>query len=195
MTDVLSILSDCKALLTGHFLLSSGKHSPQYFQCARLLQHPEHAATVIAETVKQLRDAGIEADLVVGPAMGGIIVAYELARQTGLPAIFTERNDEGIMTLRRGFEIQKGERIIIAEDVVTTGKSTLETAKQLELLGGKVVASVCVVDRRPETAEEPFPWPLYSALRQPAEIWDAENCPLCRDGAGEPVKPGSRKVF
>ncbi|HOU38431.1 MAG TPA: orotate phosphoribosyltransferase [Treponemataceae bacterium] len=199
MTDVLSILSDCKALLTGHFLLSSGKHSSQYFQCARLLQYPDQAAQVVGSVADKLRaemQAGtLKADIVVGPAMGGIVVAYELGRQLGLPAIFTERNDEGVMTLRRGFEIDPGTRIIIAEDVVTTGKSTLETAQQLDKLGGKVVASICVVDRRPADAADPFPWPLFPALRQPAEIWDADSCPLCKNGGEAPVKPGSRKVF
>ncbi len=199
MTDVLSILSDCKALLSGHFLLSSGKHSSQYFQCARLLQFPDQAAQVIESVADKIRaeiQAGtLKADIIVGPAMGGIVVAYELGRQLGLPAIFTERNDEGIMTLRRGFEIEPGQRIIIAEDVVTTGKSTMETAGQLEKLGGKIVGSICVVDRRPADAAEPFPWPLFTALRQPAEIWDDDSCPLCRDGGEPPIKPGSRKVF
>lgn len=199
MADILSILSDCEALLSGHFLLSSGKHSSQYFQCARLLQHPDQAATVLAPVADKIRSemaAGrLDANIIVGPAMGGIIVAYELGRQLDLPAIFTERNDEGIMTVRRGFEIKAGDRIIIAEDVVTTGKSTKETADELEKLGGTVVASICVVDRRPEAAPAPFSWPLYPALRQPAEIWEPSECPLCKAGGEPPVKPGSRKVF
>ncbi len=199
MADILSILSDCEALLSGHFLLSSGKHSSQYFQCARLLQHPDKAAIVLAPVTEKIRSemaAGrLDANVIVGPAMGGIIVAYELGRQLGLPAIFTERNDEGVMTVRRGFEIRKGDRIIIAEDVVTTGKSTMETANELKKLGGEVVASICVVDRRPADSPEAFPWPLFPAFRQPAEIWDAAECPLCKAGGEPPVKPGSRKVF
>lgn len=199
MSDVAAILTECKAMLTGHFLLSSGKHSSQYFQCARLLQYPDRAQTVVADVVsainRDIQAGKISIDSVIGPAMGGIVVAYELGRQLGLPAFFTERNDEGIMTLRRGFEIKSGEKIIIAEDVVTTGKSTLETAEQIRLMGGEVVASICIVDRRPEGQESPFPWPLYAALRQPAVIWDASECPLCKEGTSPAVKPGSRKVF
>ena len=199
MADVVSILSECRALLTGHFLLSSGKHSSQYFQCARLLQYPDRAAEVVGIVAKKLEaeiKAGkIEVDSVIGPAMGGIVVAYELGRQLGKPAFFTERNDEGVMTLRRGFEIEPGEKIVIAEDVVTTGKSTLETAEQIKALGGVVVASICVVDRRPADAADPFPWPLFAALRQPAVLWDANDCELCKEGKTPAVKPGSRKVF
>jgi orotate phosphoribosyltransferase len=199
MADVVSILSECRALLTGHFLLSSGKHSSQYFQCARLLQYPDKAAEVVGIVAKrieaEIKAGKIEVDSVIGPAMGGIVVAYELGRQLKKPAFFTERNDEGVMTLRRGFEIVPGEKIVIAEDVVTTGKSTLETAEQIKALGGVVVASICVVDRRPADAAEPFPWPLFAALRQPAVLWDASDCELCKEGKLPAVKPGSRKVF
>lgn len=199
MSDVVAILTECKAMLTGHFLLSSGKHSSQYFQCARLLQYPSEAAKVIGDVVARINadvKAGkLEVDSVIGPAMGGIVVAYELGRQLNKPAFFTERDDEGKMALRRGFEIKPGEKIIIAEDVVTTGKSTLETAEQIAAMGGVVVASICIVDRRPADAAEPFPWPLYAAARLPAVLWDAAACPLCKEGKTPAVKPGSRKVF
>lgn len=199
MSDVVSILSECEAMLTGHFLLSSGKHSSQYFQCARLLQHPDRSAVVIGGVAEKLKAeiarGSLKADAVIGPAMGGIVVAYELGRQMGLPAFFTERNDEGIMTLRRGFEIKPGEKIIIAEDVVTTGKSTLETAEQIKAMGGIVVASICIVERRPADAADPFPWPLFAAARIPAVLWDAAECPLCKEGKLPAVKPGSRKIF
>lgn len=199
MSDVVSILSECRAMLTGHFLLSSGKHSSQYFQCARLLQYPDRAAEVIsgvtAKIEAEIKAGRLAVDSVIGPAMGGIVVAYELGRQLKVPAFFTERNDDGVMALRRGFEIKPGEKIIIAEDVVTTGKSTLETAEQIAALGGVVVASICVVDRRPADAADPFPWPLFAALRQPAVLWDADDCELCREGKTPAVKPGSRKVF
>lgn len=199
MSDVVSILSECKAMLTGHFLLSSGKHSSQYFQCARLLQYPSKAAMVIGDVTKAIKAeiaAGkFEADSIIGPAMGGIVVAYELGRQLERPAFFTERDDDGKMALRRGFEIQEGERIIIAEDVVTTGKSTLETAERIAEMGGIVVASICIVDRRPADAEEPFPWPLFAAARLPAVLWDTLECPLCKEGKLPAIKPGSRKIF
>ncbi|MDR2897999.1 MAG: orotate phosphoribosyltransferase [Spirochaetaceae bacterium] len=196
---VIKILKESKAMLTGHFLLSSGKHSSQYFQCARILQYPDRAAAAIAVVVERLlsdKAAGkLEFDCIIGPAMGGILPAYEAGRQLGIPAFFTERDDSGKMTLRRGFEIRGGERVIIAEDVVTTGKSTLETAEQIEEMGGIIAASFCIVDRRSEETADTFPWPFYSAVHIPAETWDAENCPLCREGKQPAVKPGSRKVF
>lgn len=199
MSNVAQILIDCKAMLSGHFLLSSGKHSSQYFQCARLLQYPDKAALVIESITSQLQkdiaEGTLEVDSVIGPAMGGIVVAYELGRQLKKPAFFTERDDTGKMALRRGFEIKKGEKIVIAEDVVTTGKSTLETAKQIQDMGGIVVAAICIVDRSSEDENAPFPWPLYAALRQPAVLWDADNCDLCKEGKSPAIKPGSRKVF
>ncbi len=199
MSDVVSILGECKAMLTGHFLLSSGKHSSQYFQCARLLQYPAKSAIVIESLVKRINseiaEGKLEVDSVIGPAMGGIVVAYELGRQLDKPAFFTERDDEGKMSLRRGFEIKSGEKIIIAEDVVTTGKSTLETAERIKEMGGVVVASICIVDRRPADAGEPFPWPLFAAVRLPAVLWDAGECELCKEGKSPAIKPGSRKVF
>lgn len=199
MNVVEQILIDSKAMLSGHFLLSSGKHSSQYFQCARLLQYPEKAAQVIDLVTQKIKsdiqNKKLSVDSVIGPAMGGIIVAYELGRQLQLPAFFTERDESGTMTLRRGFEINPGEKIIIAEDVVTTGKSTIETAEQIKALGGIVVASICIVDRRPEDASDPFPWPLYAALRQPAILWDTSECKLCKEGKTPAIKPGSRKII
>lgn len=199
MSNVHSILSDCSALLEGHFLLSSGKHSSHYFQCARLLQYPDKAAQVLAfpvtELLEQKRQGKIDFDCVIGPAMGGIIVAYELGRQLSVPAFFTERDDTGLMTLRRGFEITSGQKILIAEDVITTGKSTLEAARCIEAFGGIITASVCLVDRRPENAENPFSWAIFSALRENVITWDQLDCPLCTEGKLAPVKPGSRKKF
>jgi orotate phosphoribosyltransferase len=199
--NVIDILTGCGAMLNGHFLLSSGNHSPVYFQCARLLQFPEKAAAVLALPCAALAEAKKEGrlgfDAAVGPAMGGVIVAYEAARQLGIPALFTERDDSGAFCLRRGFEVPRGSRVIITEDVITTGKSTLETARVLEDAGAVVVASLCVVDRRPRGAPSPFTWEIFSALRQSAVIYSPDSCPLCaqlRAGAALPlVKPGSRK--
>jgi orotate phosphoribosyltransferase len=119
------------ALLSGHFKLSSGLHSDTYVQCARFLRKPELAAPAMAVLASQLREAGLVPDVVVGPAMGGVVVSYELARQLGVPSLFTERDANGEMVLRRGFTLTPGERVVIAEDVVTTGKSTLEVARVL----------------------------------------------------------------
>ena len=194
MTDTISILKECGALLEGHFLLSSGKHGDRYFQCARLLQYPDRAAEALsplAEALKADIKAGkLQIDAIVGPAMGGIIVAYELGRQLGLPAFFTERDETGAMTLRRGFEIKKGQNILIAEDVVTTAKSSGESAGALEKMGAKIAALACVVDRRAAGVE--VSWPFYCACRLEAANWDPAECALC--GQGRPlVKPGSRK--
>ena len=136
MSNAIKVLKECGAFLEGHFLLSSGRHSGAYCQMAKLQQYPDKAAVVMAPVADKLRELGV--DVVVGPAMGGIVYAYELGRQLGKRAIFTERVDNE-MALRRGFEIKPGERCVIAEDVVTTGVSSLETKKIIEENGG-----VCV---------------------------------------------------
>ncbi|GAA4361188.1 orotate phosphoribosyltransferase [Hymenobacter saemangeumensis] len=177
------------ALLQGHFRLSSGLHSDTYVQCARFLRRPELAAPAMAELARQIREAGLQPDVVVGPAMGGVVVSYELARQLGLPSLFTERDDQGQMTLRRGFTLEPGERVIIAEDVVTTGKSTLEVARVLRGLGVDVLAVASLIDRTAGTAGLDFPH--FALLSVQAATYAPESCPLC--AAGVPVvKPGSR---
>jgi orotate phosphoribosyltransferase len=195
MENVLALLRDSGAMLEGHFLLSSGRHSDRYFQCARLLQYPDRAAAalaVVAEKLKQdIQADRLEIDAVVGPAMGGIVAAYELGRQLGLPAFFTERDDAGKMALRRGFEVQPGQKILIVEDVVTTGKSYGECAAALESFGAKIVALACIVDRRNVGIE--IPWPFYPACTVDVANWEADSCDLCRKGIPA-VKPGSRKM-
>lgn len=183
---VIDILTEVEALLTGHFLLSSGKHSDKYCQCAKLLMYPDKAEKVLSVVASKLKT--IEFDLVVGPAMGGIIVAYELGRQLGKPAIFTERVD-GEMNLRRGFEIRPGQRVIIAEDVVTTAKSSMEVAELIRQLGGEVVGIACIVDRGASNVD----LPIYSAEKLNISVYDKEECPLCKAGT-DYVKPGSRNI-
>jgi orotate phosphoribosyltransferase len=194
MKDAITLLRESGALLEGHFLLSSGRHSNRYFQCARLLQYPDRTAQALAGVVEQLKAAmaagKLAVDAVVGPAMGGIVVAYELARQLGLPGFFTERDDRGAMALRRGFEIQRGMRILIAEDVVTTGKSSGESAAVLEALGATISALACVVDRR--APGQSIPWPVYAACAVEAGNWEQQDCELCKQGIPA-IKPGSRK--
>ena len=180
------LLRETGALMEGHFLLSSGKHSDGYVQCAKLLMHPdkaEKAVEIIAEKIKDL-----DFDLVVGPAMGGILVSYEISRQTGKPGVFVER-ENGEMTLRRGFNIEKGQRVIIAEDVVTTGKSSHEAIKVVEAHGGKVIAIACIVDR----SKEDIGYPIYSAVELDLQVYEGEDCPMCKEGK-EIIKPGSRKL-
>lgn len=186
--QVLGLLREAGALLEGHFLLSSGLHSPRYIQCARLLQHPalaERACGALAEKVRALGAV----DAVVGPALGGIIVAYELARALGVRGLFAER-EQGRMTLRRGFRIAPGERVLIAEDVVTTGRSSLEVAAVVDACGGNVVGVACLVDRR---AQDDLTLPLVSLVKMAIETHPPETCPLCRRGLPL-VKPGSRDV-
>ena len=184
--NVLDILKESGALLEGHFLLSSGRHSNRYCQCAKLLQYPDKAEKVLSVVTEKIKN--IDFDVVVGPAMGGIIVAYEVGRQSGKPALFTERVD-GKMELRRGFEVAKGQKVLIAEDVVTTGKSSLETIEALKELGAEVVGICCIVDRGSSTIN----YPIYSAINLEIESYQVSECPLCK--AGQPyVKPGSRNI-
>lgn len=184
---VIEQLKQSGALLEGHFLLSSGRHSNRYCQCAKLLQYPDRAAKVLAVVAEKVKNLNI--DLVVGPAMGGIIVAYELGRQLGVPAIFTER-ENGEMSLRRGFEVHSGQRILVTEDVVTTGKSSLETIKVLTSFGAEVVGIACIVDRSANKLE----YPVFEAVKLDIESWDANECPLCKKEIPY-VKPGSRKIL
>jgi len=183
---VIEELKQSEALLEGHFLLSSGRHSDRYCQCAKLLQYPDRAERVIAKITEQVKGLGI--DMVVGPAMGGIIVAYELGRQLGVPAIFTERVDN-VMCLRRGFEVKPGMKLLISEDVVTTGKSSLETIEVLKAFGAEVIGVACIADR----SDGSFPYPVYSATKLNIQNWAVEDCPLCKQGLPF-VKPGSRKM-
>jgi len=189
VTSLESQLVQEDALLRGHFRLSSGLHSDTYVQCARFLRRPDLAAPAAATLAAQIREAGLQPDTVVGPAMGGVVIGYELARQLGVPGIFTERDDTGQMTLRRGFTVQPGERIIIAEDVVTTGKSTNEVARLLTSLGAEILAVASLIDRTGGKAELSFP--NFALLPVTAATYAPDDCPLCR--AGIPVvKPGSR---
>ena len=196
MEIVINLLRESEALLEGHFLLSSGRHSDRYFQCAKLLQYPEKAKIALEQAVLQIREdinsGKIKIAIVAGPAMGGIIPAWEVARQLNLPSIFTERDENGIMVLRRGFEIQKEMSVLIVEDVVTTGKSSLECATALENAGAVIAGLACVVDRRSEGVQD-IPWPFYPAVKLPAVTWEASDCNLCKQGI--PIdKPGSRKI-
>ena len=176
--DVVEILKKSDALLEGHFLLSSGKHSNRYVQCAKVLRFPQYAEQVLSTVVEQIKDLDI--DLVVGPAMGGVIVSYELGRQLNKETVFTERKD-GVMELRRGFEVKPGAKIIIAEDVVTTGKSTIETKE--------VIGVACIANR----TSKDIGMPIYSAIKLDIQVHDADECPLCKEGNIELVKPGSRE--
>lgn len=183
---MIEILKESDALLEGHFLLTSGKHSNRYVQCAKVLRYPDKAEKILQPVAEKLR--ALDIDLLVGPAMGGIIVAYELGRQLGLEAIFTERV-EGKMELRRGFTVHKGQRIAICEDVITTAKSSLEVKELLESMGGEVVALASIIDRTKGNVSID----IISALELDIEAYDPHDCPLCKQNIPY-VKPGSRNI-
>lgn len=181
-------LKESNALLEGHFLLSSGRHSDKYIQCAKVLMNPAIASRAIAKIIPTIEE---DIDLVVGPAMGGILVAYETARQLGVNNIFLERNSEtGKFELRRGFEIKKGQKVLVTEDVITTGKSILEAIELVESNGGEVVALLSLVDRQSHNLD----YKIYSGSVINFETYDSSNCPLCKAQV-ELTKPGSRKIF
>jgi len=175
------------ALLEGHFLLSSGLHSPVYLQCAIALQSTHDAIEFGAAIADRFRDRQIET--VASPAIGGLVVGYEVARQLGARFIWTER-DGGTMTLRRGFTLRSGERVLVVEDVITTGGSTRDTIDALRTSGGNIVAAASIIDRSGGTAEVGVPRVSLATLDVAAVSPD--NCDACK--RGEPViKPGSRK--
>lgn len=185
----LEVFKEKKAFLEGHFLLSSGLHSPNYLQCALILQYPDLAEKLAQEIAKNI-PSNLKIDLVIGPALGGIIIAYELARTLKVRGIFAER-EEGKMTLRRGFSITHGEKVLICEDVVTTGGSALEVGNLVKNLGGEVVGYACIVDRSGSKAI--FDKPLYSLLKLELDTYKPEDCPLCKKGIPI-IKPGSRNL-
>jgi len=184
--DLPALLRETGALLTGHFRLSSGLHSPSYVQCARLLEHPRNAKAIGAALAETLRGAG--ARKIVSPALGGVIIGYTVAEALELPFVFTERK-EGAMTLRRGFRIGEGETVAIVEDVVTTGKSTRETADVVQAQGGRVVAFASILNR--SGRENPFDAPYASLMTLALETHEEASCPLCAGGVALDA-PGSR---
>ncbi|WP_300411026.1 orotate phosphoribosyltransferase [Lagierella sp.] len=187
---ILELLKESDALLTGHFLLSSGKHSDKYVQCAKLIQYPEKTEEVCKVIKKKIEEDDLKVDLVVGPAMGGIVIAYELGRALGVPAIFTEREND-VMTLRRGFIIPENANVLVVEDVVTTGKSSFETIEVIEKNNANCVGIACLVDR---TSGKDIGIKLYPAIKLEINTYEKEDCPLCKENK-ELVKPGSRKKF
>jgi orotate phosphoribosyltransferase len=185
--QLLSIFQETGALLEGHFQLTSGLHSPRYLQCALVLQHPKYAEMTGRSLAAHFSAEQI--DIVVAPAIGGIVVGYETARAGGARALFTER-EAGTMTLRRGFSINPGERVLVVEDVVTTGGSTRETIEAVRRAGGEVIGAGSLVDRSGGAVDLGVRRVALLTLDVPA--YDPASCPLCE--AGTPaIKPGSRK--
>lgn len=188
MTSLHELLEQTGALLSGHFKLSSGLHSPSYVQCARLLEHPAAAMQVGRDLAEKLR--GFRIDRVVAPALGGVVIGFTVAQALDVPMIFTERK-EGEMTLRRGFSIGDARRVAIVEDVVTTGKSTRETAEVVRREGGEVIAFASILNR--SGVENPFDVPYVFLQQMKLETWESAACPLCAKGVALDA-PGSRFV-
>ncbi len=183
---LLTIFQQTGALLEGHFQLTSGLHSPRYLQCALVLQYPEHAEFVGRALAAKFSDDRVDA--VVAPAIGGIIVAHETARAVGARALFTER-EAGVMTLRRGFRLSRGERVLVVEDVVTTGGSTRETIEAVIDADGVVIGAGSMVDRSGGAVDVGVR--RQSLLTLDVASYDPSECPLCKEGV-PPIKPGSR---
>lgn len=184
--QVLQLFRETEALLEGHFQLTSGLHSPQYFQCAKVLQYPQHAEKLCR--VAQQNFSSQRIDAVIAPAVGGIIVAHEVGRLLQARALFAERQD-GKMSLRRGFHLAPGEKILVCEDVVTTGGSVQEVIDLVREAGGEVMGVFCIVDRSSGKAN--FGASLLSTLQLAPETYAPEACPLCAAGSVA-EKPGSR---
>ncbi|MCI9290637.1 MAG: orotate phosphoribosyltransferase [Clostridia bacterium] len=178
------------AILKGHFKLTSGRHSDTYMQSAKLFIDTKQSEIVCKALAEKL--AGDKIDLVVSPAIGGILMGYEVARQLGVPNIFAER-ENGEMTLRRGFSIEKGTKVVVVEDVVTTGGSVKEVVKLVQGLGAEVVAVASLVDRSNGNVD--FGVKYVNLISMEVVSYDADECPLCKEGKIELTKPGSRAVF
>jgi orotate phosphoribosyltransferase len=184
--DLPALLRETGALLSGHFRLSSGLHSPNYVQCALLLEHPRNAKALGDALAEKIR--GLGARKIVAPALGGVIIGYAVAEALGLPFIFTERK-EGAMALRRGFRLQDGEPVVIVEDVVTTGKSTRETGDVIAKHGGRIAGFASILNRSGKA--NPFDAPYESLMSLALESYDERDCPLCKAGTLLDA-PGSR---
>jgi orotate phosphoribosyltransferase len=184
--ELLDLFRRSGALLDGHFRLSSGLHSTGYLQCALVLQHPAFAESIGADIASRVR--GLGATVVLSPALGGVVIGQEVARALGVRGIFAERQDS-LLTLRRGFTISDTDRVLVVEDVLTTGGSTRETIQVAVAAGGRVVGAASIVDRSGGTAR--FDVPFHALLEVDLPTYPPETCPLCAKGLPV-VKPGSR---
>lgn len=190
--EIGQIFQKCGALLEGHFQLSSGLHSEKYLQCAMVLQYPKYASLLgeaLAQKFSSQRPTGQKIDVVVGPALGGIIIAHEMAKFLNARALFAER-EQGKMTLRRGFEVNKGERVLVVEDVITTGGSVKEVVDLVRERKGEIVGLGAIIDRRPEPSDkQSFQYEYLLKLK--INTFSPSNCPLCKQSIPL-VKPGSK---
>ena len=184
----LEILKEAGVLLEGHFLLTSGRHSGRYLQCARIFRNTRYSEELCAALAAHFKDDRV--DIVIGPALGAVQMAYEVSRALGCENFFAERED-GSLTLRRGFAIEPGQRVLVVEDVVTTGGSVREVLEIVRQAGGEIVGVGSIVDRTGGRID--FGVPFHSVISMEVESYEPSECPLCKAGAPAPYKPGSRK--
>ncbi|MGB9615359.1 MAG: orotate phosphoribosyltransferase [Fervidobacterium sp.] len=193
MERVMEILKNTKALLEGHFVLSSGLHSSNYVQCAKVFEYPEYGQQIGKLLAEKIKDKNFEYTVVIGPALGGVIVAYEVAKFLGIRAMFAER-EENVLKLRRGFELTPDDKVLIVEDVVTTGKSTLEVVEVVKGFGAQVIGFASIINR--SGSENPFQLinkEYVYLVKFDFPTYKPEECPLCKSGVPV-IKPGSRKI-
>ena len=200
--NVEQIYKDSKAMLNGHFLLSSGNHSSVYLQSAKVLEDPKTATKLATKLAEQIKQSGLKIDTVCSPALGGLIAGYALAQALDVRFIFAERVDKK-MTIRRGFTVSKNEKVLICEDIITTGGSALEAASQVEAMGGDVVAYAALANRgfckrensdinSKSNCKLPSNIPFSALADFTFEMYAPQDCPMCKDGKSNAIKPGSR---
>jgi len=199
--DIKKIYMDADALLEGHFKLSSGNHSQFYLQSAKVLEDPKTAKLLADALAKQIKESGIIVDTVCAPALGGLIAGFALAQALDVRYIFAERVD-GVMNIRRGFEVKEGEKVLMCEDIITTGGSAMEAASVVKELGGEIVGVAALANRgfckrqnstitTKENCKLPQDIPFFALEDFTFEMYAPEVCPLCKDGS-QAIKPGSR---
>jgi orotate phosphoribosyltransferase len=200
--NVEQIYKDSQAMLNGHFLLSSGNHSSVYLQSAKVLEDPKTATKLANALAIQIKDSGLKIDTVCAPALGGLIAGYALAQALDVRFIFAERVEKK-MTIRRGFEVSKGERVLVCEDIITTGGSALEAANEVEKMGGTIVGYAALANRgfcarensdikSKSNCKLPCDVPFFALADFTFEMYAPEDCPMCKEGKSEAIKPGSR---
>lgn len=187
--EILQIFKKTGALLEGHFLLTSGRHSNLYFQCAKVLQYTEYTTKICELIYNRFKDFDI--DTIISPAIGGIVVGQEVARQLNKRFIFAEREDKSL-TLRRGFSLREGEKVLVCEDVITTGGSVFEVIDIVKNNNAHAIGVASIVDR--SNGKVDFGYPFFPTLRLDAKSYSADECDLCKENIPL-TKPGSRKVF
>ncbi len=185
--DVKDLLLKAQGLLKGHFCLTSGLHSDTYFQCAKLYQYPDIVEALGIKLASKLKE--LDFDTIIAPAIGAVIFGYEVSRQAKKRNLFVERKDN-VMSLRRGYTLEKGEKVVIIEDVITTARTVFETMEAIKEFGCEVVGVGCIVDRTQGKLDDKLK--IYSLLKSAPVVYEPKDCPMCKEGI-ELVKPGSRK--